>query len=283
MKLKKLILSVLGLFVLVAVSYAAGDPNLPPNYKPRLKSYSNGSATWCNFSKADPDKEYPGVIDPNYKFKFPARYIKVSSVFELLDDAVNKNDKIATELVAWCMRAGSVIRNIDGIPFVIVISFYESPNSVKIIRHLMENDQWMNESTTYLPFRGSTRTDITIASEYGHKEILKALLTPAPKNKTYNPNPYAKVMDYLEDQKGKMKDSFDFARKNSHIQVLELLKKVPKTTALIEDAARKTINYAMTNEKWILRAMREIADNSIFRDGLRLFDINGYKTDITRI
>jgi hypothetical protein len=283
MKLKKLILSVLGLFVLAAVSHAAGNPELP-SYKPSLKNHPNGSVTWCGYSNSDPNKEYPSLLDPNSTFKIPAKYIKRIGIFELLEAAVTKNDKIAAELVVYCTRKTvALVSNLEGIELPIVIAFYESPNSVKIIRYLVENGAWRDASTTDLPFKGSTRTDITIASEYGHKEILKALLTPAPKNEKYNPNPYAKVKDYIYDPRGEWRDSFFFASENGHIKVLDILNKVPKTTALIEDAWRKSFNYAMTNEKWILKAMREIADNSIFRDGLRLFDINGYKTDITRI
>jgi hypothetical protein len=276
MKLKKLILSVLGLFILAVASHAAKNP-ADPSFKPVLKA--GNYASECHLKNTTLGKYYPSLTDPDYKFTVPEKYIKVGNdTFEILDEAINKNDRVAAEVVKYCLRSGtSAVNTTEGINISTVLSFYGGKNAVDIIKYIMSRKTWHDEAFIISPLKESSRTPIAISSEYGRKDVVKLLLE-APDE--YRANPYAKVMDYLEDSRGKMKDSFDLAAND---EILKILRTIKPTAALIEDAVRKSLNYAMTNEKWILKAMRETADNSISRDVFRLFDINGYKTDITRI
>ena len=273
MKLKKLILSVLSLFILITVSYAVVGNPVDPSFKPILKSNRNAGSNWCDYTDTDPDTYYPGIADKDFKFKIPARYFKVNDIFELLDDAVNKNYKIAAELVTYCVRGAGVraTYNKGFENFPIIISYYGGKNAVNIIRYIMEEGNWpKNYVTTIYPLKESKRSDITIASEYASKDVVKFLINEAPAE--YRANPYTKVMDYLEDPRGKMKDAFDLAANN---EILAILKTVKLTSALIEDAVRKSVNYAMTNKDELSRLMEKIKDgNGIVADFLRALDSN---------
>jgi cysteine synthase len=60
----------------------------------------------------------------------------------------------------------------------------------------------------------------------------------------------------------------------------KLMSNDPKVIGeMIYNAANRAVNYTLTDKEFIAKTIAEITNNSIFRDGMKWFDLNGYNFD----
>ncbi|MDR1123099.1 MAG: hypothetical protein LBL61_00450 [Elusimicrobiota bacterium] len=260
MQLKKLVLPVLSLFVLATLSYAA-IPQIS------FEATNSQAKIPCNFEDEKPENEYPS-LDSNYKFKMGKYAGRYMSAWELLENALTKNDKVATEIIKYCVRSqrwGDPIlhSNKNGLNLLQVSAYYSGENSESIIKYLMGRGWDVNYDRAcaiHGPNANESRTVVATAAEgnnIGGAKILK------PKA-----NPYIEIRD-----NNKNMTVLAFAE-NKSPGVYNLLKDIPRTTALIQEAAYKTINYALTNKNELSRLMEKIKSNGIVADFIRTLDTN---------
>jgi hypothetical protein len=265
MRLKKLIAFLLCLFVLSALSYAGFIPQII------FKATSSGNDVRCNFTKQTPESEYPSLTDSNYKFKVGQYAGRSMSVWELSEIALKKNDRVATEILKYCVRSNNHgdlqgRTNENGLTLLQVAAYYNGKNADDIIKYLIEKHNWEVDAAASLnTYYITTRTALAAATEVDNKERAKFLVG-------YKANPLVEIYDNsLESM-----TVFKFAKEKESHKVYTYFEtlKLGDIVGMVQDAAYKNINYAMTNKDEFSRLMEKIKSNGIVADFLRALDGN---------
>ena len=259
MRLKKLILPVLGLFVLGTLSYAA----IP--FKITFKASCEEVEIPCNFTKQTPESEHPSLTDSAYKFKMGKYAGQVISAWTLLENALTKNDKVATEIVKYCVRSKKDVSgrtNKEGLNLLLVTSYYNGENAENITKYLLQEAKWnVNAKNSLNTYKANSRTPLAAAAEINSKDRAKFLVG-------FNANHRIQVYDENRDMM-----VIEFAEEKGPA-VYAFLKTIKETAALMQDAFRENINFAMTNKDEFSRLMEKVKSNGIVSDFLRVLDGN---------
>jgi hypothetical protein len=265
MRLKKLILPLLGLFILSALSYAAGA-------RPQLTFKASREAVeiWCNFTKQTPESEHPSLTTGK-PFKVGQYAGRTLSAWELLENALKKEDNVATELIKYCVRGnnkGNIGNRINEnfLNLVYVSSYYGGDNADDIIKYIMDNFKWDINIPDHFYYEGKKekRTALACAADIDNAKTAELLV----KLKENPANPFVVVSD-----NGQNITVIEFAKRKGP-EVYKVLLTVEQTSAMIQNAVYKTINYAMTNKDEFSRLMEKIKSNGIVADFLRVLDGN---------
>jgi hypothetical protein len=270
MRLKKLILPFLGLFVLSALSYAGTMPTLI--FKPITDSID----IRCNSENQTEDSEYPSLTTGKL-FKVGKYAGQRMSAWTLLENALKKNDKLAVEILKYCVRSnnhGDLTGRINenGLTLLQVSAYYDGDNAKDIIKYLIEKQGWGVDAIYTFSSNGikGDRNALAAAAEVDNKVRAELLV------KNYRANPKVKIYDNSTyNDRGKI-TIVQFAEVKESKGVLDYFTTLPQDMISLMDidAAYKNINYAMTNKDEFSRLMEKIKSNGIVADFLRALDGN---------
>jgi hypothetical protein len=293
MRFKKLILPVLGLFVLSIVSHAGSitkDDGIPET----IKIIPSGQEHQCDLRDAPADYHFDSFDKVNFpKGHYIGDYAhSTPEYYELAEKALTEKNKTerdkATVLVALCARKCKICsgyRIKDHYYNLLQLAGYYG-NTV-LADYLVNKAKWdVND--------GAIKT--------GDTALILASGSKIPANKDEKEKIVKKLVEGLgadvniRNYKSKTpaiiaKEAYDRAVEKGNIELKNIFSSIykylePKTSKdpkvigeMIHDAANRAVNYALTDKESIAKTIAKIADTSIFRDGMKWLDLNGYNFD----
>jgi hypothetical protein len=283
MKLKKLIMFVWGLFILVAVSYAAPrPPEKIPN--PTFEQYVNSPCMLCGFEGGKPEDTLPSIENPDIKYPIGDYAGRDMLFLDLLKFALTSKDPYEkarnTAFVGKCAKLftkRSVLNCVTEQFYtpLDLAAFYEHES---LVNYFVKT---LGFPIEYENYKGGNRTSLMIVAAKAKEKMTKQLIGLGA-NPDYRDVFLKSAADYAKEG---MEEATSATLKQTYKRIYDYL--VSRMTAdageikeLIQNAVRRAVKYAFTEEQ-IRKTIKKISDDDIFRDGLILLDINGYKTNIT--
>jgi hypothetical protein len=260
MQLKKLILFLPALFVLASYCRAGDIPRI--NFGPNALYDEH-----CNYEKTEPETEAFALPDGKYKFKVGKYAGKQLRLWGLAEEALVNNDRVAAELLKYCVRGngtGPSILNNDGVHLLGAAAYFDSDIARDIASYLINERGWSVDCMFRVP-RG-VHTPLAATAE---ADILKN----AEFFVKHKANPYTIIYD--DDINGNYRELtvLEFAREKNP-RIYNFLKTVKRAAALLQDAFYKAVNYALNDKNELLRLEEKLKSNGIVSDFTRALDGN---------
>ncbi|MDR1123897.1 MAG: hypothetical protein LBL61_04725 [Elusimicrobiota bacterium] len=276
MKLKRLILFVLGLFILSVFSHAADDYKEIPDHLTIAKS---GGGPICRFKSATPEMTLPGIENgiESTEIKYPVgnyagRDVDFYDLFKIALTSKDPYEKARnTAFAARCAKFSGHSAE----------TYYSSDNYWPLhLAVVYEHEDLVNYFVGTLKWKVDAYSSMT-----GSRTALILTAAKAKEKMTKNLVGFGADVDYRDDYlktaavyaKEGMKDPTTPAtKKQIYERIHNYLKPLMTADAdvidqLIQKAATRALKYELTDKERLAENIGKIFGNPIFMDGWKLF------------